>query len=40
VDVLEAQQQSLLRNPDRRLANLDIDAGGQHSRRIIDTLCS
>jgi vanillate O-demethylase monooxygenase subunit len=40
VVVLEAQQQSLLRNPDRRLANLDIDGGGQHSRRIIDKLCS
>jgi vanillate O-demethylase monooxygenase subunit len=40
VDILEAQQQNLLRNPNRKLASLDIDAGGQHSRRIIDKLCS
>jgi vanillate O-demethylase monooxygenase subunit len=39
IDVLEAQQQSQFRNPDRRLANLDIDAGGQYSRRIIEKLC-
>lgn len=40
IDILEAQQRSVLQNPDRRLANLDIDAGGQHSRRIIEKLCS
>jgi len=40
IDVLEAQQQSLLRNPERRLGKFDIDAGGQHSRRVIDKLCS
>mgnify|MGYP001827347652 FL=1 len=39
VDVLAAQQQSLRRNPDRKLATLDIDAGGQRSRLVIDRLC-
>jgi len=40
IDVLESQQRSLLQNADRRLANLDIDAGSQHSRRIIEKLCT
>lgn len=35
MDVLEAQQQSLLRNPDRRLIALNIDAGGVYARRIL-----
>ncbi len=39
-DVLEAQQRNLLKNSDRRLTVLDIDAGGQHSRRIIEKLCT
>lgn len=34
-DVLEAQQPSLLRNPERRLMSLDIDAGGLHARRLL-----
>ncbi len=40
VGILEAQQENILQNPDRRLANLDIDSGGNHSRRIIEKLCS
>ena len=34
--VLEAQQANLLRHPDRSLLKLNIDAGGVHSRRLID----
>ncbi len=30
--ILEAQQQNILRNPERRLVNLDIDRGGSHVR--------
>ena len=37
--VLAAQQQSVLRNADRRLANLDIDRGGANARKIIDRIC-
>jgi vanillate O-demethylase monooxygenase subunit len=37
-EVLEAQQRNLLRNPERRLLLLNIDAGGVQSRRIIDKL--
>ena len=37
-EMLERQQQNLLRNPDRRLLKLNIDAGGVHSRRIIDRM--
>lgn len=37
-DVLESQQLSLLRNPDRRLMSLDIDAGGLHARRLLDKM--
>ncbi|MES2480992.1 MAG: aromatic ring-hydroxylating dioxygenase subunit alpha [Pseudomonadota bacterium] len=38
--VLEAQQQNLLRHPDRRLLMLNIDAGGVQARRIIDRLAA
>jgi vanillate O-demethylase monooxygenase subunit len=38
--VLAAQQANILRHPDRRLVNLDIDRGGSHARRIIGRLCS
>jgi vanillate O-demethylase monooxygenase subunit len=36
--VLQAQQRNLLRHPERRLVNLDIDRGGSHVRRIIGRL--
>ena len=36
--VLEAQQQRLLSNPDRRLVTLDIDSGGAVSRRVIQRI--
>ncbi len=36
--VLEAQQQNLLANPDRRLLMLNIDAGGVQSRRVLDRI--
>jgi vanillate O-demethylase monooxygenase subunit len=36
--ILEQQQQNLLRWPERRLLKLDIDAGGVHARRMIDRL--
>jgi len=38
--VLAAQQRNILRNPQRRLINLDIDRGGSHVRRIIARLCN
>ena len=38
LDVLEQQQQALLRNPDRRLLSLNIDAGGVFARRILDRM--
>ncbi|GAB1261829.1 aromatic ring-hydroxylating dioxygenase subunit alpha [Aurantivibrio plasticivorans] len=38
LEVLEEQQTSLLRNPQRRLISLNIDAGGVHARRVIDKL--
>jgi len=34
--VLEAQQKNLLLNPQRKLLNLNIDAGGVQSRRVLD----
>ena len=34
-DVLEMQQQNLLRHPERKLLLLNIDAGGVQSRRVI-----
>ena len=36
--MLELQQQNLLRYPDRRLLMLNIDAGGVQSRKILDRL--
>lgn len=36
--MLERQQQNLLAYPERRLLKLNIDAGGVHSRSIIDRL--
>ncbi|GAB1269431.1 aromatic ring-hydroxylating dioxygenase subunit alpha [Aurantivibrio infirmus] len=38
LEVLEKQQASLLRNPERRLISLNIDAGGVHARRVIDKM--
>jgi len=38
LNILEKQQASLLRNPDRRLISLNIDAGGVHARRVIDKM--
>jgi vanillate O-demethylase monooxygenase subunit len=35
-EILEAQQQNILRRPDRELMNLKIDAGGVSARRIIE----
>ncbi|WLI04511.1 aromatic ring-hydroxylating dioxygenase subunit alpha [Pseudomonas sp. FP597] len=39
LDMLERQQQNLLRNPQRQLLKLNIDAGGVQSRRILTRLC-
>jgi vanillate O-demethylase monooxygenase subunit len=36
--ILEAQQQALLDYPERRMVNLNIDAGGVWSRKLIDRL--
>ena len=36
LQMLELQQANLLRHPQRRLLKLNIDAGGVHSRRLID----
>jgi len=36
--VLAAQQESLLRHPERRLVNLDIDRGGSHVRKVVARL--
>lgn len=36
--MLEQQQQNILRNPQRQLLMLNIDAGGVQSRKIIDRL--
>jgi vanillate O-demethylase monooxygenase subunit len=35
-EMLELQQQNILRHPQRQLLRLNIDAGGVRSRRIID----
>jgi vanillate O-demethylase monooxygenase subunit len=35
-EILEAQQENILRRPDRELQNFKIDAGGVHARRIIE----
>jgi len=34
--MLEAQQENMLRRPDRQPINLNIDAGGVYARRIMD----
>ncbi len=36
LEILQAQQENILRRSDRRLLDLKIDAGGVHARRIID----
>ena len=36
LEMLERQQSNLVHWPDRRLMKLNIDAGGVHSRRIIE----
>jgi vanillate O-demethylase monooxygenase subunit len=38
VEVLEMQQRSIAANPDLRLRNFSIDAGGSHARRILERL--
>ncbi|WOE32921.1 MULTISPECIES: aromatic ring-hydroxylating dioxygenase subunit alpha [unclassified Acinetobacter] len=38
LDMLEQQQQNLLRHPDRKLLMLNIDAGGVQARKVIDRL--
>ena len=38
LEILERQQASLLRNQERKLLMLDIDAGGVQSRRMLDKL--
>ena len=38
LEMLEQQQQNILRNPQRQLLMLNIDAGGVQSRKIIDRL--
>jgi vanillate O-demethylase monooxygenase subunit len=36
MDVLDAQQQNILRHPERKLLDLKIDSGGVYARRIIE----
>ena len=36
--MLESQQRNLLREPERQLLKLNIDAGGVQSRRVLDRL--
>jgi vanillate O-demethylase monooxygenase subunit len=38
LEMLEQQQQNILRNPHRQLLMLNIDAGGVQSRKVIDRL--
>lgn len=38
VEVLEAQQKSILANPEQKLRNYNIDEGGMRSRRVIKRL--
>ncbi|HVL56564.1 MAG TPA: aromatic ring-hydroxylating dioxygenase subunit alpha [Burkholderiaceae bacterium] len=38
LQMLESQQRNLLANPGRNLLNLNIDAGGMHSRRILERI--
>ena len=40
LEMLEQQQQNLLRHPQRQLLKLNIDAGGVQSRRILERLCA
>lgn len=40
VSVLEAQQATMERNPDRFLANLPIDEGGRRARRLIERIAN
>jgi vanillate monooxygenase len=35
-EILEAQQENILRRPDRGLLNLKIDAGGAQARRLVE----
>jgi vanillate O-demethylase monooxygenase subunit len=36
LDILDAQQQNILRRPERKLLDLKIDSGGVYARRIIE----
>ena len=38
VEILEAQQRSILENPDLKLKAFGIDSGGVHARRVIERL--
>jgi vanillate O-demethylase monooxygenase subunit len=38
LQMLESQQRNLLARPERELLSLNIDAGGRHSRRVIERL--
>ncbi|MCM2973376.1 aromatic ring-hydroxylating oxygenase subunit alpha [Larsenimonas suaedae] len=38
LEILEAQQQNLLKYPDRKLLMLNIDGGGVQARRVIDRI--
>ena len=38
LQMLESQQRNILARPERKLLSLNIDAGGMHSRRILDRL--
>ena len=40
LDMLEQQQQNLLRYPERKLLMLNIDAGGVQARKVINRLIS
>jgi vanillate O-demethylase monooxygenase subunit len=37
LDILDAQQENILRRPDRHLLNLKIDSGGVQARRIVES---
>lgn len=38
LEILERQQRNMLAHPERKLLSLNIDAGGVHSRRVIERL--
>jgi vanillate O-demethylase monooxygenase subunit len=38
LQMLESQQRNLLVHPERSLLNLNIDAGGVHSRRVLERI--